>query len=84
MSPDTAIDRILELSAEAQAKRRETADDSPGISKINRSCIGLRRGIINLLTKLRADYYRQQRTVKTLAAFAYLSARDFGDLYQGR
>ncbi len=83
MSPDTAIDRILELSAEAQAKRRETADDSPAFQKLTGAVLAYGEAL-NLLTKLRADYYRQQRTVKTLAAFAYLSARDFGDLYQGR
>jgi len=29
MSPDSTIERILELSAEAQIKRREAAEDSP-------------------------------------------------------
>ena len=29
MSPDSAIERILELSADAQIKRREAAEDSP-------------------------------------------------------
>ena len=29
MTPGSAIERILELSAEAQIKRREAAEDSP-------------------------------------------------------
>ncbi len=34
MSPDNAIERILELSAEAQMKRREAAEDSPAFHKL--------------------------------------------------
>jgi len=34
MSPDGAIQRILELSAEAQIKRRETAEDSPAFHNL--------------------------------------------------
>jgi hypothetical protein len=34
MSPDSAIERILELSAEAQIKRREAARDSPAFHNL--------------------------------------------------
>ena len=34
MSPDSAIERILELSAEAQIKRREAAADSPAFHNL--------------------------------------------------
>jgi hypothetical protein len=34
MSPNGAIERILELSAEAQIKRREAAEDSPAFHNL--------------------------------------------------
>jgi hypothetical protein len=34
MSPDNAIRRILELSAETQMKRREAAEDSPAFHNL--------------------------------------------------
>ena len=34
MSPDNAIERILEQSAEAQMKRREATEDSPAFHKL--------------------------------------------------
>jgi len=34
MSPDNAIKRILELSAETQMKRREAAEDSPAFHNL--------------------------------------------------
>jgi len=83
MSPDAAIDRILDLSAEAQAKRREVAEDSPQFHKLTGAVLAYGEAL-TLLTKLRVDYYRPQGGIKTLAALAYLSAEDFGDRYQGR
>jgi len=83
MSPDTAIDRILELSAEAQAKRRELSEDSPTFHKLTGAVLAYGQAL-NLLTKLRVDYSRQQGSMKALVALAYLSAKDFGDRYQGR
>ena len=35
MNPDCAIGRILELSAEAQIKRREAAEDSPAFHNLS-------------------------------------------------
>jgi hypothetical protein len=53
MSPDGAIERILEVSAEAQIKRREAAEDSPRISQLDESDSSLWQGI-GLLSKLKA------------------------------
>jgi len=39
MSPNSTTERILELSAEAQIKRREAAEDSP--AQLDRSDSGL-------------------------------------------
>src|SRR5262249_36258625 len=54
MSPDTVIDRILDLSAEAQAKRREIPEDSPEFHKLTGAVLAYGK-VLNLLTKLRAD-----------------------------
>lgn len=81
MSPDSAIDRILDLSAEAQAKRREASEDSPEFHRLTGAVLAYGQAL-TILTKLRLDYYRQQKSVKTLA-FAYLTAKDFADRYQG-
>ena len=83
MSPDTVIDRILDLSAEAQAKRREIPEDSPEFHKLTGAVLAYGK-VLNLLTKLRADYSAQQQSIKTLAAFTYLSAKDFSDRHQQR
>ncbi len=83
MSPDTAIDRILELSAEAQTKRRETAENSPAFHKLTGAILAYGHAL-NLLTRLRVDYSRQQKSANALVAFAYLSAKDFADGYQRR
>jgi len=83
MSPNAAIDRILDLSAEAQAKRREAAENSPAFHRLTGAVLAYGEAL-SLLTKVRVDYYRQKGSIKTLAAFAYLSAKDFGDRYQER
>jgi len=81
VNPDTAIDRILDLSAEAQAKRREVPQHSPEFYKLTGAVLAYGEAL-NLLTKLRLNYSAQQRGIKALAAFAYLSAKDFGDRHQ--
>ena len=81
MTPDTAIDRILDLSAEAQAKQREVPADSPEFHKLTGAVLAYGK-MLSLLTRLRLDYSAQQRGIKTLAAFAYLSAQNFGDRHQ--
>ena len=83
MSLDTAIDRILDLSADAQAKRREVPENSPEFYKLTGAVFAYGK-VLNLLTKLRVDYSAQQRSIKTLSAFAYLSAKDFSDRHQER
>lgn len=52
MSPDEAIDRILELSAEAQAKRREAAENSSTFNKLTGAVLAYGEAL-DLLTKLR-------------------------------
>ena len=83
MSPDSAIDRILDLSAEAQARRREVPKDSPEFHKLTGAILAYGKAL-SLLTRLRVDYSTQQRSIKTLAAYAYLSIKDFGDRHQQR
>jgi len=83
MSPDAAIDRILDLSAEAQARRREVPEDSPEFYKLTGAVLAYGKAL-SLLTRLRVDYSAQQRNIRTLADFAYLSAKDFSDRHQQR
>jgi hypothetical protein len=56
VSPDNAIDRILELSAEAQMKRREAAEDSPAFHNLT-GAIAAYGKALDLLSKL--PRYRQ-------------------------
>ena len=52
MSPDSAIERILELSAEAQIKRREAAEDSPAFHKLTGAIVAYGK-TLGLLSKLK-------------------------------
>ncbi len=54
MSPDSAIERILELSAEAQIKRREAAEDSPAFHNLTGAIVayGKALGLLSKLIKL--------------------------------
>ncbi len=54
MSPDEAIDGILELSAEAHAKRRGAAKDSPTFHKLTGAVLAY-GAALDLLTKLRKE-----------------------------
>ena len=54
MSPDEAIDRILELSAEAQTKRREASENSPIFLKLTGAVLAYGEAL-GLLTKLRNE-----------------------------
>jgi hypothetical protein len=56
VSPDNAIERILELSAEAQMKRREVAKDSPAFHNLT-GAIAAYGKALDLLSKL--PRYRQ-------------------------
>jgi hypothetical protein len=53
MSPDSAIERILELSAQAQIKRREAAEDSPAFHNLTAPKVAYGRAL-DLLSKLKA------------------------------
>ncbi len=52
MSPDSAIERILELSAEAQIKRRDAAENSPAFHSLTGAIAAYGR-TLGLLTKLK-------------------------------
>ena len=54
MSPDKAIVRILELSAEAQTKRREATENSPTFHKLTGAVLAYGQAL-ELLTKLQKD-----------------------------
>ena len=56
MSPDKAIDRILELSAEAQTKRREAAQNSPAFHNLTGAVVAYGKAL-ELLTKLQKECY---------------------------
>jgi len=49
MNPDAAILRVLELSAEAQAERREAAQDSPEFHKLTGAVLAYGK-VLELLT----------------------------------
>jgi hypothetical protein len=52
MSPDNAIERILELSAEVQMKRREAAEDSPAFHNLTGAMAAYGKAL-GLLSKLK-------------------------------
>jgi hypothetical protein len=56
VSPDNAIERILELSADAQMKRREAAEDSPAFHNLTGTIAAYGKAL-DLLSKL--PRYRQ-------------------------
>jgi hypothetical protein len=54
MSPEDAIDRILELSAEAQTRRREAPENSSAFHKLTGAVLAYGQAL-DLLTKLRKE-----------------------------
>ena len=52
MSPDSAIERILELSAEAQIKRREAVEDCPAFHNLTGAIVAYGKAL-GLLSKLK-------------------------------
>jgi hypothetical protein len=52
VSPDSAIDRILELSAEAQVKRREAVENSATFHNLTGAIVAYGRAL-GLLSKLK-------------------------------
>ena len=61
MSPDEAIDRILELSAEVHVKRRGAAKDSAIFHKLTGAVLAY-GAALDLLTKLRKQGDWSSRT----------------------
>jgi len=73
MSPEDAIDRILELSAEAQTRRREAAENSPAFHKWTGAVLAYGQAL-DLLTKLRKEpYWKQGSPGAPVTALAYSS-----------
>jgi hypothetical protein len=52
VSPDSAIERILELSAEAQIQRREAAEDSPAFHNLTGAIVAYGKAL-GLLSRLK-------------------------------
>jgi len=59
MSPEDAIDRILELSAEAHTKRREAVENSTAFHKLTGAVLAYGQAL-NVLTKLRKECSSKQ------------------------
>ena len=59
MSPNGAIERILELSADAQVKRREAAEDSPAFHNLTGAIVayGKALGVLSKLKELQTELY---------------------------
>lgn len=57
MSPDSAIEQILELSAEAQIERREAAKDSPTFHTLTGAIVayGKALGLLSKLKKVQSE-----------------------------
>ena len=73
MSPEDAIDRILELSAEAQTRRREAAENSSAFHKLTGTVLAYGQAL-DLLTKLRKDpYWKQGNPGAPVTALGYSS-----------
>ncbi len=73
MSPDEAIDRILELSADAHTKRREAAEDSSAFHKLTGAVLAYGQAL-DLLTRLRKEpYWKQRSPGGSAAALGYSS-----------
>src|SRR5689334_16820127 len=73
MSPDEAIDQILELSAEAHTKRRESAENSSAFHKLTGAVLAYGQAL-DLLTRLRKEpYWKQGSAGASAAALGYSS-----------
>ncbi len=71
MSPDDAIDRILELSAEAHTKRREAAENSTTFHQLTGAVLAYGQAL-DLVTELRKEpYWKQTSRGAPVAALGY-------------
>jgi hypothetical protein len=59
MNPDRTIERILELSAEAQIKRRRAAEDSPTFHNLTGAIVayGKALGLLSKLKEVQTERY---------------------------
>jgi hypothetical protein len=59
VTPGSAIERILELSADAQIKRREAAEDSPTFHNLTGAIVayGKALGLLSILKEVHTDRY---------------------------
>jgi hypothetical protein len=59
VTPGSAIERILELSAEAQIKRREAAEDSPRFHSLTGAIVayGKALDLLSRLEEVQAERY---------------------------
>ena len=59
MSADSAIERILELSSEAQIKRREASKDSPAFLNLTGAIVayGNALGLLSKLKEAQTELY---------------------------
>ena len=73
MSPEEAIDRILELSADAHTKRRQVAENSTAFHKLTGAVLACGQAL-DLLTILRKDcYWKQTSPGAQVTALGYSS-----------
>jgi hypothetical protein len=73
MSPEDAIDRILELSAEAQTRRRQAPENSSAFHKLTGAVLAYGQAL-DLLTRLRKEpYWKQAIPGAPVTAFGYTS-----------
>jgi hypothetical protein len=73
MSPEDAIDRILELSAEAQTRRRQALENSSAFHKLTGAVLAYGQAL-DLLTRLRKEpYWKQASPRAPLTALGYHS-----------
>jgi hypothetical protein len=59
VSTNSAIERILELSAEAQVKRRQAAENSPAFHNLTGAILayGKALGLLSQLKEVQAELY---------------------------
>ncbi len=73
MSPEDAIDRILELSAEAQTKRRAAPENSSAFHNLSGAVLAYGQAL-DLLTKLRKEpFWKQASPEAPVTALGYSS-----------
>jgi hypothetical protein len=73
MSPEDVIDRILQLSAEAQTRRREAPENSSAFHKLTGAVLAYGQAL-DLLTRLRKEpFWKQASPGAPVTALSYSS-----------